>query len=150
MKFRAPSSPPVRLQHREGVQPLPPSLARRRPLWLLAADVCVFTLLDLRKVPARLRARAIAERARQLAPFAAAGWHAADHEGEIALWCWDETRVRAAIDAEGAGSTWEVLPEQLFFSPPPMPACVPGCSSAGATGGWCSVRRCRQARPRVP
>ncbi len=131
MKFRAPSSPPVRLQHREGVQPLPPSLARRRPLWLLAADVCVFTLLDLRKVPARLRARAIAERARQLAPFAAAGWHAADHEGEIALWCWDETRVRAAIDAEGAGSTWEVLPEQLFFSPP-----ADACVRAGVLECW--------------
>lgn len=118
MKFRVPSSPPARLQRRECVQPLPPQLARRRPLWLLAADVCVFVLLDLRQVPARLRARAIAERVRQLAPFATAGWHAADHDGEVALWCWDEARVRAAIDAEGTGSAWEVLPEQLFLVPP--------------------------------
>lgn len=117
MKLRATSSAPVRLQTSEGVQTLRPDAAPRRALWLLGADMCVFTRVDMQNVPARLRARAMAERARQLSPFAATAWHAADCDGQMALWCWDEARVRAAMEAEGGSTAWDVLPEQLFLAP---------------------------------
>jgi hypothetical protein len=135
MKFRAPSSVPARLQTAEGVQPLPPLQAARRPLWLLGADLCVFTVLDMRKVPARLRVRAIAERARQLSPFAATGWHATDSDGAMALWCWDEARVRAAISAENGARDWEVLPEQLFLAPADD-ACLRVSGGTGVLERW--------------
>jgi hypothetical protein len=78
----------------------------------------VFTRLELPNIPERHRARAAAERARQLSPFSEPGWHTADHDGSIALWCWDAARVRAAIAAEpGPQRAWEIVPEQVFFSP---------------------------------
>jgi hypothetical protein len=67
MKFRASTSAPARLQRASGVQPA--SVAVSRPLWLVGAELCVFTEIDLRAVPARHRGRAIADRARQLSPF---------------------------------------------------------------------------------
>jgi len=117
MKFRVSSSVPVLLQTAEGVRPAPQVGGNRRPLWLLAPELCVFTELDMRNVPARLRARAMSERARQLSPFPATGWHAADSEGWMALWCWDASRVRAAMDGTPGDRDWELLPEQLFVAP---------------------------------
>ncbi len=122
MKLRATSSAPVRCQHRDGTSRV--TFAAQRPLWLVGADICVFVRLDLGNVPERHRARAIAERARQLSPFPDQGWHAADHDGRIALWCWDAARVRAAIAAEPeSGRAWEIVPEQVFFTPA-RDACV--------------------------
>jgi hypothetical protein len=95
------------------------ALATRQPLWLVGAESCVFARLELAAVPARHRARAIAQRARQLAPFAEPGWHAAERDdGRVLLWCWDAARVRKAIDEANAANTrWSVLPEQVFFAP---------------------------------
>ena len=122
MKLRATSSAPVRCQHRDGVSSV--AITAQRPLWLVGADICVFARLDLGNVPERHRARAVAERARQLSPFSDQGWHAADHDGRVALWCWDAARVRAAIAADPeSGRTWEIVPEQVFFTPA-RDACV--------------------------
>ncbi len=116
MKFRASTSAPARLQRASGVRPAAP--AGGRPLWLVGAELCVFTELDLRAVPARHRQRAIADRARQLSPFASPAWHAADAAGNVALWIWDGAMVAAAIAAEdGPSHRWQVLPEQLFLTP---------------------------------
>ncbi len=124
MKFRASTSAPARLQRASGVQPA--ALAAARPLWLVGTELCVFTELDLRAVPARHRARAIADRARQLSPFASPAWHAADAAGGVALWIWDSARVSAAIAAQdGPARRWQVLPEQLFLAPA-ADACLRG------------------------
>lgn len=112
MIFRARSSAPVRLQRADGTQVL--ALAASRPLWLVGADLCVFTRIDLGSVAPRFRQQVIAQQARQLAPFAAPGWHAADRGGEVLLWLWDQAVVQAAIAAAG-GSGWQVLPEQVHL-----------------------------------
>jgi hypothetical protein len=112
----ASTSAAVRLQRASGV--LRPAIAAGRALWLVGADLAVFTRLDLQAVPARHRARAINERARALAPFSDPAWHASDRDGAVLLWCWDAARVREAIAAQdGPARRWEVLPEQLFFTP---------------------------------
>jgi len=122
MKFRASTSAPARLQRASGVQPA--SVAVSRPLWLVGAELCVFTEIDLRAVPARHRGRAIADRARQLSPFGSPAWHAADAAGSVALWIWDAARVTAAIAAEdGPSRRWQILPEQLFLTPA-LDACL--------------------------
>ncbi len=122
MKFRASTSAPARLLRASGVQPA--ALAAARPLWLVGAELCVFTEIDLRAVPVRHRARAIADRARQLSPFASPAWHAADAAGSVALWIWDAARVTAAMaDEDGPSRRWQVLPEQLFL-PPAHAACL--------------------------
>lgn len=114
--LRASSSAPVRRQHLEGVETV--SVAAAHSLWLLGADLCIFAHLDLRQIAPAHRARAMAQRVRQMAPFAHAGWHAADSNGRIALWCWDASRVAQAIGAQtGDHSNWQILPEQLFFEP---------------------------------
>ena len=64
MTLRATSSAPVRCQHRDGTSSV--ALATQRPLWLVGADICVFARLYLARIPERHRARAVAERARQL------------------------------------------------------------------------------------
>ena len=116
MKFRASTSAPVRLQRASGVQPA--ALAVSRALWLVGAELCVFAQVDLRAVPERHRARAIADRARQLAPFASPAWHAADNNGDVALWLWDAHVVATAMSAlDGPVQRWQVLPEQLFLEP---------------------------------
>ena len=116
MKFRASTSAPARLQRASGVRPA--ALAPARPLWLVGSELCVFSELDLRTVPARHRSRAIADRARQLSPFGTPGWHVSDADGSVALWLWDASRVAAAIAAEdGPAQRWQVLPEQLFLAP---------------------------------
>jgi len=124
MKFRASTSAPARLLRASGVQPA--ALAAARPLWLVGAELCVFTELDLRAVPVRHRARAIADRARQLAPFGQPAWHAADDAGSVALWIWDGARVAAAMaEEDGPVRRWQVLPEQLFRVPA-VDACLRG------------------------
>lgn len=123
MKRRASTSAPTRLQRAEGVLQ-PAALPGRRPLWIVGAELCVFSLLDLGAVPERHRARALAERVRQLAPFERPGWHASDHAGRVALWCWDATRVEETIARAGEPArAWQVLPEQVFL-PPAEGACL--------------------------
>lgn len=115
MKRRASTSAPTRLQRAEGVLQ-PAALPGRRPLWLVGAELCVFSVLELSAVPERHRSRALAERVRQLAPFARPGWHSAELSGRVALWCWDAARVEAAIAETGEASrNWQVLPEQVFL-----------------------------------
>ncbi len=124
MKRRASTSAPTRLQRAESVLQ-PAALPGRRPLWIVGAELCVFSLLELSSVPERHRARALAERVRQLAPFARPGWHAAlEPAGRVALWCWDAARVEEAVAEAGEASrNWQVLPEQVFFEAPES-ACV--------------------------
>jgi hypothetical protein len=118
MKTAALSSATARRQDSEGVSALRLPGAARRALWLIGADLCVFTRIDMHAVAPRHRARAIAERARQLSPFAHSGWHSADLDGSMALWCWDAARVSAAMEQEsGTASNWEILPEQIFVEP---------------------------------
>jgi hypothetical protein len=113
------------------------ALATRQPLWLVGAESCVFARLELAAVPARHRARAIAQRARQLAPFAEPGWHAAERDdGRVLLWCWDAAQVRATIDEANAANTrWSVLPEQIFFAPRDG-ACLRQCDGARVLERW--------------
>ena len=139
MKLRASTSAPARLQRASGVRSA--ALAPARPLWLVGSELCVFSELDLRAVPARHRSRALADRARQLSPFASAGWHAAEAGGSVALWIWDAARVAAAIAAEdGPARRWQVLPEQLFLAPA-ADACL-----RGEEGGQRVLERWREGR----
>jgi len=118
MKAAALSSATARRQDSEGVRALQLPGAARRALWLIGADLCVFTRIDMHAVPPRHRGRAMAERARQLSPFARTGWHSTDLDGSMALWCWDAARVSAAMEDDPATATnWEILPEQVFVAP---------------------------------
>jgi hypothetical protein len=113
------------------------ALATQRPLWLVGADICVFARLDLARIPERHRARAVAERARQLSPFPDQGWHAADRDGSIALWCWDAAGVRAAMAADPESErAWEIVPEQVFFSPV-RDACLRERGATMVLERWC-------------
>lgn len=92
------------------------------PRVLLGRELCLFRLIDARKVPAKQRREYVDLAIRRTAPFDDAGWDAAWFGGLAAVWFWSKSRVLQTLGQSSAqGARW--LPEPAFIQPSSADAC---------------------------
>lgn len=87
--------------------------ALRRPILLLARDLCAFSLFPTAALPRGRRRQAALLHARLGAPYVQSGWALSQAGGDFGLWWWDADRIDALLaDADRAARPL-VRPETL-------------------------------------
>lgn len=87
--------------------------AWRKPIIVLARELCLFSLFDPRAASGAAAMAAARLHAAAAAPFENAGWLVRRSGRQIVIWWWDQTRVAALLGPAFAGASPILAPESL-------------------------------------
>lgn len=77
----------------------------RRPVLLIARELCSFSLFTTSNLPRSRRQQAAVLHARTSAPYSQAGWQISKAQDDFGIWWWDADRISAFLDASGLSGT---------------------------------------------
>jgi hypothetical protein len=109
-------SPPLKRLTLDGrLEPLESlgGAAWRRPVIVLARELCLFSLFDPRAARGAAAMAAARLHAAAAAPFDVAGWLVRRSGGRIVIWWWDQARVSALLGPAFARAPPILAPESL-------------------------------------
>ncbi|WP_409019930.1 hypothetical protein [Brevundimonas vesicularis] len=87
----------------------------RRPVLLIARELCSFSLFTTSNLPRSRRQQAALLHARMSAPYSRSGWQVSKTQDDYGIWWWDADRIAAVADAAGRwGSKPIPCPETLM------------------------------------
>ncbi len=112
-------SPPLELLSADGrFEPVGAGRAGwRRPVVLLARELCSFGWFDAGRAQGSAAAAAARLHARAAAPFAHAGWRMRRGDGGVSIWWWDRDWVDAKLRERFGSRAAAVAPETLAQAP---------------------------------
>lgn len=85
----------------------------RKPVVLIARDLCAFSLFDAASVPRGRRAQAARLHARSASPYLVAGVALAKAGTAFSVWWWDLPRLQALLGPEGVARGLVLRPETM-------------------------------------
>lgn len=92
----------------------------RRPVVLVARDLCSFGLFQTSNLPKSRRRQAAQLHARSSAPYSVSGWKLIKAKDDFGIWWWDADRVAAWLDAAKLPGLSPVLCPETLMQPAPV------------------------------
>lgn len=92
----------------------------RRPVVLIARDLCSFSLFQTSNLPRNRRLSAAQLHARSAAPYSVAGWKLIKTKDDFGIWWWDADRVGAWLAAANLPGLAPVLCPETLMQPAHM------------------------------